>query len=110
MSTQNDNNKEDDKPGVTPADRTAAGTIRPAPARPRSSVAGRLARLLLLLIVLGGIAAAGWFGWQWLGAERARYDATLERQRLEITQLEERLARLDETRVAQDELDRKSVV
>lgn len=98
--------EKDDKAAATPADRTATAPRAKTDAARKSPGAMRtLLRLLLLVIVLGGIAAAGWFGWHWLNDEKARYDATLARQAERITRLEAQAARLSETQVARDEFD-----
>lgn len=88
--------KPDGRTAATAAGRTAGKTVRVG--------AGRtLLRLFILLLVLGGLAIAGWFGWLRLRDWKAGYDNTLTAQSLAISRLEAQLGRLAETGVAQDE-------
>lgn len=54
---------------------------------------------LLVVIMLAGLATGGWFGAQWLLAERADLLESLARQQQRTAQLEESLLRLHETAV-----------
>lgn len=67
-----------------------------------ASGTGGVIRLLLAVIVLGGLAAGGWFGWQWLLAERAALDSQLNRLQQQNEQLERRVATIRETVVEQE--------
>jgi len=84
------------------APRTAK-TTRPTARSGRG--AWRLFLTLLLLTLLGALAAGGWFGWQWLQQEKSDYDARIEAQSETIAHLETRLDRLAETGVVQDEFE-----
>lgn len=104
MTTEN----KDDKPAANAGGEEQAAKpdeSRPGKAaRPKSGTAATLARLLVLLVIVGALVAGGWFGWQWLQGERARLDAALEDRSAEIARLEAKLERLAETRVSGDEL------
>ncbi len=93
MNTEDTNDK-----AATPVDETAGKPVKPR--RERRALRAAL-RLLLIALVLAALAAAAWFGWQQLKVEKARYDAALA----DIATLEDRIERLAETRVAQDDFD-----
>lgn len=67
---------------------------------PRRGARGLL-RFLLLLLVAGGLAAGGWFGWHYLQKAEAYYVGMIESQRQDIRELRRELAELGEASVRQ---------
>ncbi|HEX7030147.1 MAG TPA: uroporphyrinogen-III C-methyltransferase [Gammaproteobacteria bacterium] len=107
MNNENHNGKtEKPSPETTPEKPATAAAGKPKPERPaRKRGFGRLlARLLLLLLVAGGLGVAGWFGWQWLRGEKSAYDDTIAQQGAAIARLEAEIERLRETRAAKDDM------
>lgn len=68
------------------------------PARPKGSGSGFF-RLLLLLVLLGGLGAGGWFGWQWLLEVEQQYTQQWASQQDAIRELQNELQLLRETTV-----------
>lgn len=92
---ENDSSATSDKPAQkSPAQSRDKATAK----RVRKSGVGFF-RWLLVLVLLGGLGAGGWFGWQWLQQAEASYTQALDQQRAEIRQLRNELQTLRETTV-----------
>ncbi|MDX1454648.1 MAG: uroporphyrinogen-III C-methyltransferase [Gammaproteobacteria bacterium] len=95
----------------------ATGNTTPAkadndkPAEARNGRASQPARSggglawFLLLVVLAGGAAGGWFGWQWLEAERGALQGQFNAQQDRLENLAADLRALEETRASVAELE-----
>lgn len=96
----------DDQSVSKPAGKTGAPAGgKPGDTRRNGGGGALLARLFVLLLIVGALAVGGWFGWQWLKREKSAYDAVIASQSAELSRLETRLNRIEETRVAQDEFE-----
>lgn len=87
------NNSENEQPQDSDPGRKVTNQAR---SRRGRSIFGRL---LLLLIIIGGLAAGGWFGWQWLDQVRSYHVGQLDAQREDIRELRSELQSLRETTV-----------
>ena len=86
------------KPGSGTEVSTRQGAARGKTAGTRKS-GGGFFRLLLVMVLLGGLGAGGWFGWQWLQQAEQRYTQHLDEQRAAIRELRNELRSLRETTV-----------
>lgn len=101
---QQDDKPKDQAAGKTVENAEGKGKGKGQGERKSKNNGGRLLATILLLLLVAALVAGGWYGSQWILAERASLQTRLQAQESRLQDLRAELQRLQETGADQDAL------